>query len=281
MYTHLRFASTLLILTAALSACSGSSPVSPPSPPENAPGPIASAPSQPEPTAPPIASGPAGLWTETFDRLDLARWIPSSQGGFWQHPGLTGTFQADNAYVDGKGHLVLALKVQSCGAGLCAQAAEIQSAQRFGFGRYTYRMRAASTSANPTEVGRVPSGNVTAAFSYMDNGTSEIDIEIEGNHPETLHAVVWKGRTQKSYAPISTGTTLGQGFHTYSYEWRPDRITYFLDGARVWETTQNIPQDPAHIMFNIWPTISDGWGGQATIGTVYMLVDSVAFEPLP
>ncbi|MFK7603947.1 family 16 glycosylhydrolase [Deinococcus sp. SM5_A1] len=265
MHVHLRIAGALLILTTALTSCRGVSP--------------------PEPTAindtAVAALSTAGLWTETFDRLDPGRWIPSSWSGFWQHPGLTGTFQASNAYVDGKGHLVLALKVQSCGAGLCAQAAEIQSAQRFGFGRYTYRMRAASTSANASKAGRGRSGNISGAFSYVDNSATEIDVEIEGNRPATLNAAVWKGLTQKSYAVLSTGTTLGQGFHTYSYEWRPDRITYFLDGARVWETTQNVPQDPAHIMLNIWPTNDDGWGGQATTGTVYMLVDSVTFEPLP
>ncbi|WP_415791820.1 hypothetical protein, partial [Deinococcus saxicola] len=121
MHVHLRIAGALLILTTALTGCRGVSP--------------------PEPTAindtAVAALSTAGLWTETFDRLDLARWIPSSWSGFWQQPGLTGTFQPDNAYVDGKGHLVLALKVQSCGAGLCAQAAEVQSTQLFGFGRYT------------------------------------------------------------------------------------------------------------------------------------------------
>lgn len=242
---------------------------------------------QPEPTEPPAPDASItslsipGSWTETFDNLDPLRWTPSNWSGFWQQPGLTGTFQPNNAYVDGQGHLVLALKTQSCATGLCAQAAELQSAQRFGFGRYTYRMRAASTSANPRKAGQVHPGNISGAFSYVDNSATEIDIEIEGNRPKTLNAAVWNGLTRKSYAALPTDTSFGQGFQTYSYEWRPDRITYFLNGTRVWETTQNIPQSPASIMLNIWPTLDNAWGGIATPGTVYMLVDSVSFEPLP
>ena len=262
MHVHLRSAAALLIMmTSALSGCSS--------------------PSMPAPTASITPLSTTGSWTETFDRLDPARWTASSWSGFWQEPGLTGTFRPGNAWVDGQGPLVLALKVQSCAAGLCAQAAELQSAQRFGFGRYTYRMRTASTSANPSKPGQTRPGNISGAFSYVDNSATEIDIEIEGNRPKTLNAAVWKGLTQKSSAVLSTSTALSQGFQTYTYEWRPGSITYFLNGVRLWETTRNIPQDPAYLMLNLWPTLSDGWGGVATPGTVYMLVDSVSFEPLP
>ena len=264
MYIRPRRTAALLVMTTlALTACSSPTPPAPPAP-------VATLTSLSTP----------GSWTETFDHLDPARWTPSNWSGFWQQPGLTGTFQPDNAYVDGHGHLVLALKMQSCPTGLCAQAAELQSAQRFGFGRYTYRMRAASTSANPKKAGQVLPGNISGAFSYVDNSATEIDIEIEGNRPKTLNAAVWNGLTQKSYAVLPTGTSLGQGFQTISYEWRPDRITYFLNGTQVWETTQNIPQSPAFIMLNIWPTASNAWGGVASPGSVYMLVESVSFEPL-
>ncbi|GGK89782.1 glycoside hydrolase family 16 protein [Deinococcus radiotolerans] len=216
-------------------------------------------------------------WSENFDTLDAGKWIKSSWAGFWQQPGLTGAFDSSLASVK-NGHLLLTLNVQNCATGLCARAAEVQSAQTFGFGRYTYRFRAASTSASPTKSGKVLSGNISGAFSYVDNSATEIDLEIEGNRPKTLNAAVWNTVNSKDYSVMPTGVSFGQNFQTMTYEWRPDRITYYLNGSKVWETTKNVPQQPAHIMLNVWPTNSAGWGGQATTGTVYMLVDSVQFE---
>ncbi|AWT35422.1 hypothetical protein GCM10008956_09210 [Deinococcus arenae] len=230
------------------------------------------------PEATGVTLNPASVtWSETFDTLDSARWIKSSWGGFWQQPGLTGIFDPALASVRG-GHLLLTLNVQTCAAGLCARAAEVQSAQTFGFGRYTYRFRAASTSASPSKSGKVLSGNVSGAFSYVDNSATEIDLEIEGNRPRTLNAAVWNTLSSKDAGALPTGVNFGQTFQTLTYEWRPDRITYFLNGVKVWETTKDVPQQPAHIMLNVWPTNSAGWGGLATTGTVYMLVDSVQFE---
>lgn len=216
-------------------------------------------------------------WTETFDTFDSARWIRSSWGGFWQTPALTGSFDPTLATVKG-GHLLLTLNVQPCGAGLCARAAEVQSTQTFGFGRYTYRFRAASTSANPSKSGKVLSGSISGAFSYVNDSATEIDLEIEGNRPKTLNTAVWNTVNSKSYGVLPTGVTFGQTFQTLTYEWRPDRITYFLNGSKIWETTRDIPQQAAHIMLNVWPTNSASWGGLATPGTVYMLVDSVQFQ---
>lgn len=231
---------------------------------------------QPEATAPALRAASV-TWTENFDTLDTSKWVKSTWGGFWQQPGLTGNFDPTLASAK-NGHLLLTLNVQSCATGLCARAAEVQSVQKFGFGRYTYRFRAASTSANPTKTGKVLSGNISGAFSYVDNSATEIDLEIEGNRPKTLNAAVWNTVNSKSYSVLPTSVTFGQSFQTMTYEWRPDRITYYLNGAKVWETTQNIPQQAAHIMLNVWPTNSSAWGGTATTGTVYMLVDSIQFE---
>ncbi|GGR82409.1 glycoside hydrolase family 16 protein [Deinococcus sedimenti] len=226
-----------------------------------------------------VSLRPAGAaWTETFDTLDTARWEPSSWGGFWQRPGLTGRFDPALVSVKG-GHLLLTLTVQSCATGLCARAAEVQTHQTFGFGRYTYRFRAASTSAHPARSGKVLSGNISGAFSYVNDSATEIDLEIEGNRPRTLNTAVWRTVNSKTSGVLPTSVTFGQSFQTMTYEWRPDRVTYFLNGSKVWETTQDVPQDAAHIMLNVWPTNSAAWGGPATRGTVHMLVDSISFEP--
>ena len=43
--------------------------------------------------------------------------------------------------------------------------------------------------------------------------------------------------------------------------------------------TAYVSQAAAHLMLNVWPTLTNAWGGEAKPGTVYMLVDSVTFEP--
>lgn len=222
---------------------------------------------------------PAGLaWTEPFDSLDATRWAATDLPGFWQTPGLNGTFDPAQVSVTG-GYLRLALTVQRCPGGLCARAAELRTTGTFGFGRYTFRVRTASTSSRPTRSGRAVSGNVSAAFSYVDNSATEIDLEIQGHRPTTLNATVWNTLDRVTSVALPAGVNFATDFQTLAYEWRPDRITYFLNGQPVWETTQDIPQQAAHVMLNLWPTDQADWGGLATPGTVYMLVDSVQFEP--
>lgn len=233
-------------------------------------------------SAGPRVEAAPGTWSEQFDRLNGEQWVVSDGAAFWQRDGLRGGFEAGNARANGRGQLVLTLDVQDCASGSCAQGAEIQSRQRFGFGRYSVRMRAASDSADPRVAGRSRPGNISAAFSFFEDSRTEIDIEVEGHRTRQLNTAAWRGRQAKSFALVPTpqGSDLAATFHTYSWEWLPERLTFSVDGLKVWETRDHVPQDPGYLMLNLWPTQDPHWGGHAQPGKVYMLIDAVTYTPL-
>ncbi|MFC4638579.1 family 16 glycosylhydrolase [Deinococcus hohokamensis] len=220
-------------------------------------------------------------WTESFDRLDTSTWAVSNWNGFWQNDEVKGAFDTRNAYTDGQGHLVLKLDVRACAQGLCAQAAEIQTHRRFGFGRYSVRMRAASSSARANTPGQSRPGNISGAFSFFNNSATEIDVEIEGHRTGYMNAATWTSLKNKDAAlvPAPKRTDLARDFHTYTWDWQPQRLAFSIDGVQVWETRQHVPQQPGHLMLNVWPTMNPHWGGEVKPGQVYMLVDSVSYEP--
>ncbi|UBV45001.1 glycoside hydrolase family 16 protein (plasmid) [Deinococcus taeanensis] len=231
----------------------------------------------------PVSAGHAapGPWVESFTQGTLDRWVVSNWRGFWAGGTLDGAFSAQNVKVLQGGQLQLRLKVQRCGGRWCAQAAALQSRQKFGFGRYTVRMRAASDSGDPRRAGRARPGNISAAFSFLDDSRTEIDVEIEGHRSRQINTAAWQGLERKSFALVThpQGTDLATGFHTYTWDWQRDHLAFSVDGREVWRTREHVPQDPAHLMLNVWPTDDSKWGGQATPGEVFMLVDEVKFEP--
>ena len=55
------------------------------------------------------------------------------------------------------------------------------------------------------------------------------------------------------------GFDASQGYHTYGFDWQPGKITWYVDGKKAYEATQNIPTTPGKIMMNAWPgkTVDD------------------------
>lgn len=48
-------------------------------------------------------------------------------------------------------------------------------------------------------------------------------------------------------------------FHIYSVDWRPNRITFYIDGQSVYSTNQNIPQKEFYIILNT--AVGGRWEG--------------------
>lgn len=219
----------------------------------------------------------SGGWRDDFETLDLTRWWVSGGGWtpFWVRDGLTGGWEPGNVTVQG-GHLVLRLDV---GTDLWARGAEIGTHQTYGYGRYEARLRAASRSADPATSGPASSGNISAFFSYVNDSETEIDHEIEGQNPQLDWMGAYQTTGRHDYGVVDAGADLSQGFHTYRWDWSPDRIDFYRDGVWQRATTSVRPSTPAHLLFNLWPTNSGAFGGQATPGTSYLLVDYVSFTP--
>ncbi|UBV44898.1 glycoside hydrolase family 16 protein (plasmid) [Deinococcus taeanensis] len=219
-----------------------------------------------------------GSWRDDFTTLDTTRW--SVSGGswtpFWARDGLTGLWNTQNVTVK-DGYLVMKLDVT---AGLLASGAEVATSAQYGYGTYEARVRAASSSADPSVAGTGSSGNISAFFNYVNNSETEIDHEIEGQNPTTDWMGAWQTTARHDYGTGGAGgANLTQAFHTYRWDWSATKIDFYIDGVLKRTTTGVLPSAAAHLMLNLWPTNSTGWGGVASLGTSYMLVDYVSFTP--
>jgi beta-glucanase (GH16 family) len=74
--------------------------------------------------------------------------------------------------------------------------------------------------------------------------------------------------------PLPAGFRNQGEFHTYAFEWLPDKITWFVDGVPIRVKTPGgkrpIPQHSAKILMNLWIfSIANGFGGADPGRNVY------------
>ncbi len=94
----------------------------------------------------------------------------------------------------------------------------------------------------------------------------EIDImEMLGHQPYkvymTHHWGTWPN--VQSEGGFYIGPDFSEDFHTFTADWYPDRIEYFVDGVMRAKHASNIPQEPFYIIINTavggdWPGNPDG-----------------------
>lgn len=144
------------------------------------------------------------------------------------------------------------------------KGAELYSKQSYQYGRYEMRMRVANAS-----------GTLSTFFIYK-NGSEvgntfweEIDIEVFGKN----NATEWQSNiilgtqrpTIKTEAVHSSPTSLADAYHTYTLEWTPDYVAWFMDGKEVRRITGTSSVtslvNPQSIRFNIWSSTSEAWAG--------------------
>ncbi|MGH6707994.1 MAG: family 16 glycosylhydrolase [Bradyrhizobium sp.] len=139
------------------------------------------------------------------------------------------------------------------------------SVRAYGHGRFEAEIRAAPGS-----------GLVTGFFLHRDNPRQEIDVELTGNDPHRMLVNVF-------FNPGDDGAALGygyrgspcrvelgfdatQGFHRYAIEWRPGRISWWVDGRVVhdrvgWDPTP-VPHLPMRLHANLWAPRSEELAGR-------------------
>ena len=58
------------------------------------------------------------------------------------------------------------------------------------------------------------------------------------------------------------GFDASEEFHEYAFWWRPDSITWYVDGKAVYRAFEDIPEMPQQIMMNVWNCKGhDEWSG--------------------
>ncbi len=93
----------------------------------------------------------------------------------------------------------------------------------------------------------------------------EIDMmEMLGQDPHTFYTVnhYTGGRDYCSF----TGPDYSQGFHVFSLDWEPNKLTWSVDGQVVCSATHHVPNQPMYLIINT--AISNGqWGNPVNAST--------------
>lgn len=182
-------------------------------------------------------------WRDDFDTFNDARWTKQTHT-FAEN---LARFAAGNVVIEGG---LLKLKVTKAQNGDKAySAAEIATKELFTFGRFAGRIKFCAGS-----------GIVSSLFTYKDEvNTSwqEIDIEHLGNLPKSIQYNLISGNlNNRVYQPKVVTFTWGPplDFHDYVIEWRPDGVTFFVDGAQTHHDMEATLKDAARLHMNAWPT---------------------------
>lgn len=106
-------------------------------------------------------------------------------------------------------------------------------------------------------------GVISSFFTYTHNPWDEIDIEFLGDDTTIVQFNYYtKGKGAHEYH-YNLGFDASEEIHEYGFDWRPDSITWFVDGKPVYRATKDIPTTSAQILANVWnvhPNVAE-WAG--------------------
>jgi beta-glucanase (GH16 family) len=244
------------------------------------------------------AVGPL-TWSDEFDGPagappDQNRWRYDIGGGGWGNNELEYyTSSTSNSALDGNGHLVITARRENpggfgCWYGSCQYtSARLLTSGRFAqaYGRFEARIKL------PRGQGIWPAfwmlGNDIGTVGWPTSG--EIDImENVGFEPGTVHGTLHgpgysgSGGVGAPYT-LPGGQQFANDFHTFTVDWAPDSITWYVDGQQY---SRKTPADirgnrwvfdhPFFIIMNVavggfWPGNPDG----STVFPQQMVVDYV------
>ncbi len=248
------------------------------------------------------------VWDDEFNgpqgaAPDPYKWtyeIGNGQNGWGNNELEYYTNSTQNAFLDGKGHLVIRALKQSMG-GQNYTSARLNS-QNTGSWRYgMIQVRAKLPAGEPgiwPAIWMMPTNNVYGGWP----SSGEIDMmEAIDNRMQnvygTLHfgAYMTYGGGWSDYDPYRQGayTLPTTGYHTYGIKWTPNQIQFFIDGhlyatqdAKYWFSGNgqaNAPFDQAfHLIMNI--AVGGNWPGNPNLSSFQpqqMSIDYVRVYQLP
>ena len=222
--------------------------------------------------APAPAEDTSGF-VESFGNLRRDRWYVSDgwtngdyQSCEWRADAVTSTKNGMHLTLSDRGG-----KVRPLGCG------EIKTNALLGYGLYEARMRSAAGSGLDT-------GFFTWIGPPMSAEHDEIDFEFLGKDPHTVNINHFTNGKPYDGKVIQLGYDASQAFHNYGFEWKPDKIRWYVDGKVVAETPMDakIPRKPGFLAFSLWSgsKIEDAWMGPLTYTTpVTADVEWTAYTP--
>lgn len=164
--------------------------------------------------------------------------------------------------------------------GIPYAGAEIRSHGFYGYGRYEVSMKAIKND-----------GVVSSFFTYTgpsdQNPWDEIDFEILGRDTTKVQLNYFTNGKGNHEWMHDLGFDASEDFHRYAFEWRPDRIDWFVDDVLIHTATEDIPQTPGKIMANVWCGKGvDGWlkpfnDEKLPLAASYAWITYTPFEQVP
>ena len=217
-------------------------------------------------------------FTDNFNSYNATLW--SMADGWANGDPFDCGWEADNVTFN-SGVMSLTLDNVSCPcSGRPYASGEYRSNGFYQYGTYTVRMKAVDHD-----------GVVSSFFIYTDewddgNPWDEIDIEIIGKDTTKLQTNYYTNGVGGHESYIDLGFDAAAAFHTYSIEWMPDYIKWYVDGdLKLTEDGSHgaLPTTPGRIMMNFWPgtdSVNDWLGDFVYTDPLTAQYDSVSFEPV-
>lgn len=123
----------------------------------------------------------------------------------------------------------------------------------FRYGRYEVRMKAPTIGDDPETLGNY----IATMFAYRDGkfrAWREIDIEVLGDSYLYSNVLAVDNTTifNERFAAgdkILKDKTIRTEFHTYAFEWLPNRIRWYYDGVMFREYTDGLPENENKTVF--------------------------------
>lgn len=131
--------------------------------------------------------------------------------------------------------------------------AEFRTQQKYSYGFYSVRMKAAKCP-----------GVISSFFTYTNWPWDEIDIEFLGDDTTKVQFNYYTNGVGHHEYVYHLGFDASEDFHEYAFDWRPDSITWYVDGRPVYRATDNIPSHAGNIMMNLWNVADSNadWAGK-------------------
>ncbi len=192
------------------------------------------------------AAAPAPVWADEFSGglnalPDPSRWTYDWGGLGWGDDELQEYTQArsENASTDGAGALRLTARKESLqnawSNGAEYTSARITTADRFAFTYGRVEVRAKVPSGKGIWPAAWLLGTDTAKLGWPARG--EIDVFELINDATSVHSTVHGATTTGGHwslgAELPRAQTFADGYHLYVLDWRPDALSFSVDGITV------------------------------------------------
>jgi len=185
---------------------------------------------------------------------------PSTHDNIVTHYG--GNWREENVKETPSGTLLSILRVK--GESQPFTIAEVQTPEKYGYGRYEVIMRPARGS-----------GTVSAFFTFtgspFGDPHDEIDIEFLGQDTTKVHFNYFRKGKRGAFEGFDLPFDAAEADRLYAFEWTPERITWFIEGQPIYMTPTGdtgIPAARGKIMMSAWvgKPYMEGWTGTPNFG---------------